>query len=56
MAEVSLDISRIRGQVEAKDLVAYWNELRADGSSDAAICQALLDAVEQELVSPGVFE
>ncbi|KAJ0109658.1 hypothetical protein J7T55_014220 [Diaporthe amygdali] len=56
MAEVSLDISRIRGQVSAKDLVAYWNELRADGSSDAAICQALLDAVEQELVSPGVFD
>lgn len=56
MAGITLEISRLRGWVKVKELVDYLNELRAgveDG--DSAICQSLLEAVEQNLISTDVF-
>lgn len=56
MAGIALEISRFRGLVQVKELVAYLNDLRsASGETDSAICQSLLDAVEQNLVSADVF-
>lgn len=56
MAGVALEISRFRGWVQVKELVAYLNDLRSDpGDTDSAICRSLLDAVEKNLVSADVF-
>ncbi|KAH8783117.1 hypothetical protein F5883DRAFT_537942 [Diaporthe sp. PMI_573] len=58
MAGIALDISRVRdserGQV--KEFVAHLNDLRAGvQGKDAAICQSLLEAFEQDLLSLDVF-
>lgn len=56
MDGMAVEISRFRGWVQVKELVAYLNELRAGvGDTDSVICQSLLQAVEQDLVSPDVF-
>lgn len=57
MAGLALDTSRFRGWVQVKEkLVAYLDELRAGvGDRDSAICQSLLEAVEQNSISTYVF-
>lgn len=56
MADLALDISRLRGWPQVKELVVYLNELQEGvGDAQSAICQSLLDAVEQDLISPNVF-
>lgn len=56
MDGMALEISRFRGWVQVKELVAYLNELRAGvEDADSAICQSLLQAVEQNLVTPDTF-
>lgn len=56
MDGMALEISRFRGWVQVKELVAYLNELRAGvGDVDSAICQSILQALEQNLISPDVF-
>lgn len=56
MAGVTLEISRFRGWVQVKELVVYLNELReGSGHTDSAICQSLLEAAEQDLISTDVF-
>lgn len=56
MAGMALEISRFRGWVKVRELVDYLNELRAGvQDNDSAICQSLLEAVEQNLISTDVF-
>lgn len=56
MDGIPLEVSRFRGWAQPKELVAYLNELRAGvGDADPAICQSILQAVEQNLISPDVF-
>lgn len=56
MDGMALEISRFRGWVQVKELVAYLNELRAGvEDADSSICQSLLQAVEQNLVTPDTF-
>ncbi|KAG6364666.1 hypothetical protein INS49_006270 [Diaporthe citri] len=56
MDGMALEISRFRGWVQVKELVAYLDELRTGvADADSAICQSILQAVEQNLVSPDVF-
>lgn len=58
MARVALDISRVRvsEKGQPKEFVAYLNGLRAGvQDKDAAICESLLEAFEQGLVSVDVF-
>ncbi|KAI3397683.1 hypothetical protein diail_10452 [Diaporthe ilicicola] len=56
MADINLDISRFRGWARVNKIVAYLNELRAGvPESDVPICQALLDAVEQDLITTDIF-
>ncbi|KAF2234776.1 hypothetical protein EV356DRAFT_514911 [Viridothelium virens] len=53
MAIVNLDFSLFRSR-KIKDIITYLNGLRQK-NSDAAICQALLEAVDQEYLQPTVF-
>ncbi|KAL1877508.1 hypothetical protein Daus18300_002496 [Diaporthe australafricana] len=56
MAGIDLDISRLRGYGRVKELVAYLGELRAAAKDpDTAICHALLEAVEQDLITTDTF-
>lgn len=58
MASIAIDISRVRvsERGEVKDFLAHLNDLRASvQGNDAAICQSLLEAFDQGLVSADVF-
>lgn len=63
---ITLDFSRIPdlGAVRQKRIcpeggevrmLSYFNELRDDGHDETAICQALMEAVEQERLQPYVL-
>ncbi|KAG8165790.1 hypothetical protein KVR01_004342 [Diaporthe batatas] len=58
MGGIAIDISRVRGSErgEVKGFLAHLDELRAGvQDNDAAICQSLLEALEQDLVSAHLF-
>lgn len=55
MSTPTLDVARIQG-VKGKDVIEYFDELRDDGVYDEFIvCEALLQAVEREVIQPHVF-
>lgn len=58
MAGIAIDVSRVRSSErgEVNDFLDHLNDLRAGvKDNDAHICQSLLEALEQDLVSPDVF-
>jgi hypothetical protein len=53
MASVNLDIALIR-EANSKDFVTYLDKLR-EHSSEATICQSLLEAIDHEFIPPTVL-